>query len=417
MSPELLAAWNHVIKSTYDEVKLTYKGLGSHFSIQPSASSRVLDAVIEWNAHPRFLESCLGSKNAQVFCDLYSTKAEYQNEYCEYRIVERKDSIKGISRPKRVQVTTEFRDYWTTIAMNDPNKLREMVAGIVGVNHDELEWHQLYGGDPFEMTPEQRKQKFKEYITGGPMGNGWAGPSGTLNVTNALCMIHPINGLYDLLYSLMLGAVPYASRGRDSNDHTKISDVKQIFLTFNDPVTNKGKNFQVCSHTDSSLVREAYEQAYDGKTISIGNPLGAYILSFNSDLFFLGDIPIPPEWIKLSRGQPDTSSLPSTWQHMEFGPPDNDPTFLDDITIKRGGASQRLIGGYQILEQLEVGIMINVTEPSPLKPLDYRRLEVNQIEKVCSETEECRKVRADWAQIKGLLNKGVSINFGWKHDK
>ena len=48
---------------------------------------------------------------------------------------------------------------------------------------------------------------------------------------------------------------------------------------------------------------------------------------------------------------------------MEFGPPDHEPAFLDDIVDTVEG--RPLTGGFQVLRQLEVGVrLVRRTPPS-----------------------------------------------------
>ena len=46
-------------------------------------------------------------------------------------MVQRPDAA-GRLRPKRVQVTTELREYWSCIAVHDPGALREMATQVLG---------------------------------------------------------------------------------------------------------------------------------------------------------------------------------------------------------------------------------------------------------------------------------------------
>jgi len=307
LSEELLDAWNNQIKETYYEVRNNFQqrqhNFGRFFRLNPTVSEQNrVKKIIEWGAHPRFIESCLGSNRAHLFCDSYSNDARYQAEYCEYRIIDRKDPD-GRFRPKRVQITTELRDYWTCIAQRDPEKLKEMVRETI---HMETDWNLLYGADPYKLNEIERKEAFQIHVAGlGEQLDRWIKPlSVGINEQNALCMINPFNGLYDLLYSLMFGAVPYIINKPDlQKKKHKIENVKQIFLGVKDRIQDPGKNFRICAHADTSIVKRVYEQALYGRKMSLSNPVGLYIFSFNSDLFFLKDNPIPKRWMRWSRGQ------------------------------------------------------------------------------------------------------------------
>ena len=80
-------------------------------------------------------------------------------EYCEYQTVQARDAS-GATRPKRVEVTTEFREFWSCVAMHDPDRVRAMAAGVLGF---EPSWEDLFGvADPHALDPEEREIAFGE---------------------------------------------------------------------------------------------------------------------------------------------------------------------------------------------------------------------------------------------------------------
>jgi hypothetical protein len=67
-------------------------------------------------------------------------------------------------RPKRVQVTTELREYWVCVAMHDPVALRALTKNVLGL---EPAWEDLYGvGDPLALSVDQRKLAFSTFVAG-----------------------------------------------------------------------------------------------------------------------------------------------------------------------------------------------------------------------------------------------------------
>ena len=126
-------------------------------------------------------------------------------------------------------------------------------------------------------------------------------------------------------------------------------------------------------------------ETYDGKTIAFSNPLGVYILSFTKDVFLFHDAPVPDEWIRWSRGQPKTAEGEAMWQHLEFGPSDQEPWFLDDIHVTYGGNEQPLIGGFQLLQNIEVGPLLDIGERSTIKDNGYVILDADDRPIVCQE--------------------------------
>jgi hypothetical protein len=155
-------------------------------------------------------------------------------------------------RPKRVQVTTELREYWVCVAMHDPVALRALTKNVLGL---EPAWEDLYGvGDPLALSVDQRKLAFSTFVAG--HGNDRelenlgvpAQPVGELNTDNALFMTHPINGLDDLLYIVLFGAKPYA-RGDVADPQPATRE--QIFREFD-------VEHLACRHADPAAAMGAH---------------------------------------------------------------------------------------------------------------------------------------------------------------
>jgi hypothetical protein len=381
----LVQKWNDMIQSHYELLQPSY---GTRFfSLDPQSLSSSAQVTISWFADPAEPKFCIGPEVAQQLSDWgVRGRQELHNEYCEYRIIEKPDSS-GRMRPKRVQVTTELREYWICIAMHDPNKLREMTEAVIGF---EPSWEDLYGvNDPLSLSVEHRKIEFCKLMAG--HGNDRqleeAGvpsqPTGKINTVNALFMTHPINGLDDLLYIVMFGAKPYAAlEGNRIQQATR----EQIFLEF-------GVQQLACRHADPAAAMGAYGAAFKGKPIAFGNPLGMYILSFTRDIFLLEDQPIPDNWVRWSRGQPKIEEKPSMWQHLEFGPADDEPWFLDDIRIAYGASREPLVGGFQLLQNMEVGPLIDVGAGTTVEDQEYVILNTTDEPIQCHEARVCRHIQ------------------------
>ena len=275
------------------------------------------------------------------------------NEYAEYAIIRKTDS-NGKLRPKRVQITTELREYWVCLAIYDPDKMRSIIEHIIGF---EPSWNDLYGvSDPFSLSEKQREKEFSKLVAGSGVDNGTGSsqPIGKINTDNALFMTHPINGLDDLLYIVMFGSKPYAV-AEDGNFREATKE--EIF--------RQDKNLVglACRHADPAAAMGAYSAVFHGRDVAFENPLGMYIQSFNSSAFTFKNEPIPKEWIKFSRGRLQDQ----IWQRLEFGPSDDDSIFLDEVRVSIGESDKPLLGGFQILQQMEVGPLISIGEETQLR--------------------------------------------------
>jgi len=70
-----------------------------------------------------------------------------------------------------------------------------------------------------------------------------------------------------------------------------------------------------------------------------------------------------------------------------------------------------LRGGYQLLEQMEVGFMIDVEEDSPLGNEDYSPLDIQGEETICANTDECKQTREYWEILMERIKSGKNTRY------
>ena len=374
-------AWNNKIKAQYDRQKLNHPGTFVVLDPESIDTGNPINAV-RWAANPAVPLACLDNDEdkTRALCD-FGIRGRHvlHNEYLEYMVVYGEDN-EGNKRPKRVIMTTELREYWTTLAVYDPNYCKELAESLVGRS---ISWSELYGtgvSDPNTLSEDDRLNRFSQEVAGSGylLRNGVPNqPQGKLNTENLLFMTHPINGLDDLIYIVMFGAKPYQVRLSDGSyrEPTK-------FEIFGDG------NPLACRNADPNAALGASAQARRGVKLAFANPLGMYILTSAEELrlqFFLGDDRIPAEWIRLSRGEP------GMYQRLEFGPGDDSPEFLDDIIPSTGAEGTFVKGGYDVASKVEVGPLIVLErQPSvnPVVPTEVDAIaEDSQIP--CSASNEC----------------------------
>ncbi len=373
--------WNEEIQRSFERLA---PDLGSRFfALDPRTLGDPVTAAVQWFGDPAEPRFCLGPDVARQLSDWgVRGRHELHNEYCEYAVVTRADS-EGRMRAKRVQVTTELREYWATIAVHDPEFLRELAGSVLGRS---VTFPDLYGpgvDDPESVSPERRLVLFSIEVAG--HGNDRAlveqgvpgQPRGRLNRDNALFMTHPINGLDDLLYIVMFGARPYARRGTTPPEP---ATREQIFR-------HAGVEHLACRHADPAAAMAAAGAAFAGRTVAFANPLGMYIRSFAQDVFLVDGEVVPDAWVRRSRGREGMS------QHLEFGPPDDDPRFLDDIVVAVGASEEPMRGGYQLVQQLEVGPVAVVGPETPVGPDEFVEVAGEGGAIVCSEAGICENIR------------------------
>ncbi|MEY2515020.1 MAG: hypothetical protein QOJ89_2378 [bacterium] len=380
LSDELRERWNETIARAFASQNDTLKK--RFFTLDPDAlrDPRPTDAI-KWPGDPGKPAFCVGEDNAQALSDWGLTgRRAVQLEYCEYMIVSGRDDT-GALRPKRVEITTEFREYWACIAMHDPDKVRAMAADVLGT---EPSWEELYGvADPHALNPAEREIAFGHTVAG--HGNDRrlrvagvpAQPTGRLNMERALFMTHPINGIDDLIYVAIFGAHAYCVSERDQRRQASGDDVFSAFK-----VTHLA-----CNHADPTISLGVYDLVYRGAQVAFRNPLGMYIRRPNLEVFsFQGD-PVPDDWVRFSRGRE------GSYQRLVFGPPDEDEAFLDDITLSLGASEQPLVGGYQLLRELEIGPLMQSGEADPIDDSEWELLEPAAGTIACDDAESCKPVR------------------------
>jgi hypothetical protein len=380
VSEELVRHWNETIAAAYDSQDASLKSRFFELDWERLRDPEPTDGI-KWPGDPAEPSFCIDDQAAQVLSDWgREGRHALHNEYCEYAVESRRDAT-GRLRPKRVQVTTELREYWSCVAVRDPDRVRAMAAMVLG---SEPAWEELFGvSDPISLSEDEREVAFGHAVAG--HGNDPrledagvpAQPTGALNTENALFMTHPINGLDDLLYIVLFGAKPYAIRERGELRRASRDD---IFTAF-------GVEQLACRHADPAAALGAYGAAFAGKQVAFANPLGMYLREPNLEVFTYRAESLPSEWVRFGRGQDGMH------QRLVFGPPDEHDAFLDEITVAVGATEKPLLGGYQLLRELEVGPLVLVGEGEPVAESEWEVLPQVREPISCNAAAVCRGIR------------------------
>ncbi len=386
-SASLRTKWNEEITAQYDRLKAAY---GSRFfEIDPTAiHSTMAPAPVKWFGDPAEPNFCQNADVAQQLSDWGGVgRHNLHNEYCEYTVIYRNDKS-GKKRPKRVNFSTELREYWVVAAVNDPTQLKAMAEEVL---KRDVGWSELYGPgvtNPLALSEDERKKRFIGFVAGsGNAEQTPQQPQGAINTDDILFMSHPINGLDDLLYIVMFGARPYA---RQEQGALVKASREQIFRA-------SDVEHLACRHADPAACMGAYDQVFAGNKIAFADPLGVYIQTFNDGAFSYKDAPIPSDWINKSRGTlvEKDGKKQSFFQRLEFGPPDDLEIYLDDIVDVSVGSSPKLTGGYQIARQIEVGPYVKIQALEvPISPAEFQILTTSTKPILCSNASVCVSIAA-----------------------
>jgi hypothetical protein len=374
LSSELVDSWNALIAREFED---QFARHGSRFiKPDPAKVAGGVSATISWFADPAVPVTCIGRERARRLCDqLPNGRHRLHDEYAEYAVIHRLDSLQRM-RPKRVQITTELAEYWTLVATAAPDALAGMAEDVLGRRPS---FPELYGvEDPHALDEDRRGALFAIQC----VGRGERPPTGALNTRNALFMTNSINGLDDLVFIVMFGARPYAVAGEGPPDQRR-ADRDAIFAS-------QGPDSEIlaCRHADPAAALGAQDAVWQGRAVAFADPLGMYILSFNSAALAVDGGPIPDEWVRFRRGEEGIH------QRLEVGPPDDDPRFLDDIMASTGAAEEPLVGGFQLLRLTEVGPRVVVGEPSDVTDSDVTEVPASPTPIDCAGPRACGGMRA-----------------------
>ncbi len=381
LSPRLMARWGELIGENHRRLLPEYES--DFFALDPDSIPGAARAQVKWFADPAEPAFCIDRGAARRLSD-WGVRGRHalHNEYCEYGAVLR-PGPDGTPRPKRVVLTTELREYWTMIAEEAPDGVRLLAGEVLGFLP---QWRELYGVDnPHALTRRERKHAFARMCAG--HGDDpelvAAGvpvqPGGPLNRDHVLFMTHPINGLDDLIQIVLIGARPYHV---EAPGGPRPATREQVFRV------RPGNERLACRHADPAAAMAAHAAACEGRTVALANPPGIYMLQFNREAFQLGGGPVPEQWVRFSRGEP------GMFQRLEFGPPDDCPYFLDDITVAEGALDVPVTGGFQVARHLEVGPLVVVGAPRPLRAEEIVLVSTSDGPIRCHEAAVCESIRA-----------------------
>jgi hypothetical protein len=315
---------------------------------------------VKWPGQPLEPEDCLGEEWAEKLSDWgWAGRAELHNEYLEYALIMAVDA-NGNRRPKRFVATTELMEWWRTMAVHDADFFLNKVEEITG---NRLELNELFGVDvpTWKSLPESTRWRL---FAVNLVGSGRSQPPlHPLNQKLLLFMGHRINGLDDLIFVVHFGTFPYAVNEGGSRRRARIEEI------FKDA----GREDLFCRNADPGAANGAYNQAFligtdaapRGRNVALADPLGMYIRTFSTDDLFHNNAPVPASWSTLSRG--DANDTP---QRLEFGPPDSEDVFLDEITIGQGSGAPT-VSGFQLAKRIEVGPVVVVGGERPIADSEF----------------------------------------------
>ena len=374
-----LAAWNARVQTLFNDHDVSPFLVLDPRDIEDTQTSD----EFKWPGNPREPLDCLGAELAERLSDLgWSSRVELHNEYLEYALVMRPD-LTGRIRPKRFVATTELMEWWMAMAVHDLEHFLHVVASIT---------RRSYGSEELFGVPAER---WKALDISARMacfhrrlvGTGRAQPpEHPINVEHVLFMSAGTNSLSDLTSVMHFGSFPYLVSQEGQSRRARLDEM----------FTHANRKDLFCRNALSQVARNANELALiegsgppKGRAMAFADPLGMYIRSFQSSGLFHDEANTPADWVRFSRG---VDGMP---MRLEFGPSDDDPSFLDEVRLDTGAAAHP-VSGYTLASRIEVGPLVKIAATSrPITKVELSEIPAAEPDGiVCGlpGTQRCRQI-------------------------
>jgi hypothetical protein len=381
LGADAAAAWDRVLAGAVAEAKPPPQTL-------PAADERTREPTgADWLAMPARIQSCLGRRQAHALLDWRTDDGDegrrlHQEEYLEWRVVRTDDG-----KPRRIEMTTEFGDYWKVLAGHQPHETLKLVASFAG--EEMIAPRAVYGDfDPFgaAVDPSQRSAAFAATMLaeGGepvvsPYNNGQRA---------ICCMVEGSNTLGALINLVAASAEPHVVVDSVTKERRPMSGSEAIEVI-------REAAAQDCRSSDPAVVERVVRLATEGRLVAFDDPIGVYIRGVeHGQLVDPDGSDVPAEWFELCRGiGPDEAADGRPrYQRLAFEVPKGAGFTLGDL--KQRGTGDLVAHGAQLAELVTLGVYVRTSaagviavapEPEALRAVTP-----------CPEQPGCHEVRANW---------------------
>ncbi len=310
--------------------------------------------TIEWPAFPVRVAARLGAAQAMEALDRPlgegPTGGRFgQEEYLEWRLLRRD------GKPRGIEMTTEFREYWTVLAAHEPRRTLELIGKLAG-QEGPVAATEVYGEglpDPLApgVEPEQREEAFA-----GTMLPDYDDPGREVSPCNdgrkaLCCMVQSDNSLDALLALVLSAARPLLVEDEVSGQKRYPSGSEAIAQLH--ALARDGRN------SDPLIVERVVRFVSEGRGVGVDDPLGVYIRELQlHELEQPCGEDVPRSWLELGRGAGGAESPDGRPRHqrLKLELPEDADFSLADLRVRRSG--ERLRFGGQLAELVELGAYI-----------------------------------------------------------
>ncbi len=291
----------------------------------------------DWNGLPARVVSCLTRARALALLD---SERGLQEEYLEWRILRKQGGA-----IRRVELTTELRDYWRVLAAHEPARTVELVGELTGRS---VRANEVYGiGDPAALDANGREQAFAAAVIDRPNPLN-AGRSGICFMSNRS------NDLGSLVTIAAAAATRCVLRDPVTGVNRCATAAETIPLLGDAAVDRRA--------SDPLIVERLGRLAFEGRLIALDDPIGVYVQGVEHSRLRTPDgSPVPLEWFVASRGasaEESPDGLPR-WQRLVFEVPADERFAVGDLV---DAATERPIcHGAQIAELVQLRVFLRAS--------------------------------------------------------
>jgi hypothetical protein len=232
----------------------------------------------DWTGLPVRVVGCLGRARALEVLD---EERRLQEEYLEWRTVREPGGA-----IRRVELTTELRDYWHVLAAHEPTRTVDLVGELTG---RAVAARDLYGmRAPGKAAPAAREQAFARTMI--------ARPNPLNDGRDGICfMAHRSNDLAALAKLAAAAAMPCTVREPASGRVRRAIAREAIGLLGAAAVPGRA--------SDPVIVEALGRLASERRLLAVDDPIGVYIRGVEHSRLRTPDgTAVPREWFVASRG-------------------------------------------------------------------------------------------------------------------
>ena len=339
---------------------------GGHPFLLPAADPRTpLVTGPDWTGLPVRVVGCLTRARALGLLD---AERRLQEEYLEWRTVRDRDGA-----IRRVELTTELRDYWRVLAAHEPARTVELVGELTG---RAVAPSDVYGTRaPEALDPARREQAFAATMIDRPnrMNDGRDG----------ICfMSHRSNDLQALVAIVAAATTVCVVRDGASGRNRCASAAEVIPLLGDAAVAGRA--------SDPLIVERLGRLAFERRLVALDDPVGVYVQGVEHTRLRTPDgSPVPPEWFSAGRGMSARAAPDGRPRHQRlvFEVPAGEGLAVSDLV---DAATERPIRhGAQIAELVGLRVLLRVSSADVAR----RQPELDASRRV-RRADRCSDVRA-----------------------